>query len=122
MRRYIQSIYSIFSASQIYLEENYLCCVFFYKFCQISTFHSTFLFIILVLRKRVAICPSTLYPKVYRYIRSKLRFTKGETEVRKYCAISEFLTSYPNYTAFYQLKMRQRFEKMRSHLSQHAIL
>ena len=57
------------------------------------------LFIILVLRKRAAICPSTLYPNFYRFIRS---FIKEEAEVRIYCAISAFLTLYPNYIAFYQ--------------------
>ena len=36
-----------------------------------------------------------------RYIRSKLRVIKGgRGKVRKYCALSEVLTSYPKYIAF----------------------
>ena len=31
-----------------------------------------------------------------------MRFTKEEVDVRKYCAIFEFLTLYPSYISFYK--------------------
>ena len=74
-KKNITALLVCFPPPQIYLgEENHnRCCVFCPNFAK-----SPLLFI----------CPITLYPNVYRYIRCKLRFTKGETEVRKCCAIS----------------------------------
>ena len=63
--------------------------------------------------------PSTLHPNFRRCIRSKSRFTKEEVDVQKLCAISNFLTLYPNLSRF--TNQEAEVSKKRFHWSQHAI-
>ena len=37
----------------------------------------------------------------HSYKRRKMRFTKEEAKIQKYCATSDLLTLHPNYIAFY---------------------
>ena len=72
-----------------------------------------------ILRRKdgAKIRPYALYPIFWRYIRSTLSFTEEEVGVRNYCAISKFLTLYPNKIAFCALLKRKRRFRKRFHLT-----
>ena len=83
-------------------EENHdLCCVFFSILPNLQRVH------IHPLDYFTSTCIGSEFhftniPSKLRFFkRSELRFSKEESKILKYCAISKFLTLYPNYIGFY---------------------
>ena len=70
----------------------------------------------ILLRRRRMFEIIALYPNFWCYIRTILHFTKKEADVRNFCAISDFLTLYPNWTILRYTKEEAEARKRPSYL------